>query len=111
MPPLVHTNAVNNLQSSSCVIEMRDVTYRLENGRVLIGGLNLAITRGETVILLGRSGSGKTTSLKLINRLLEPSSGEIVIDGRQQRDWDAIQLRRHIGYVIQDVGLFPHWTV
>ena len=62
-------------------------------------------------MLLGRSGSGKTTTLKLINRLLEPTAGEILIDGRSGGSWDPIQLRRGIGYVIQDAGLFPHWTV
>jgi osmoprotectant transport system ATP-binding protein len=97
--------------SAGPVVVLRDVGYRLESGRSLLTGVNLAISRGETLILLGRSGSGKTTSLKLINRLLEPSEGEILIEGRPQSQWDLIQLRRNIGYVIQDVGLFPHWTV
>jgi osmoprotectant transport system ATP-binding protein len=73
--------------------------------------LNLAVAPGETLVLLGRSGSGKTTTLKLINRLLEPSEGEIIVSGRAASDWDPIQLRRGIGYVIQDAGLFPHWSV
>ncbi len=67
--------------------------------------------RGETLVLLGRSGSGKTTTLKLINRLLTQSAGDIYVDGRSLDDWDIIRLRRRIGYVIQDVGLFPHFTV
>jgi osmoprotectant transport system ATP-binding protein len=92
-------------------IELRDVDYREETGRLLISGLNLKVAHGETLVLLGRSGAGKTTALKLINRLLEPSSGEIFIQGRNQTEWDPISLRRRIGYVIQDVGLFPHWTV
>jgi len=92
-------------------VELRDVEYREENGRRLVSGLNLRVSHGETLVLLGRSGSGKTTSLKLINRLLEPTSGEVLIDGRSQKDWDPIKLRRRIGYVIQEVGLFPHWTV
>jgi osmoprotectant transport system ATP-binding protein len=92
-------------------IALRNVSYRLPNGRSLLAGLNLSISRGETLILLGRSGSGKTTSLKLINRLLESSEGEILIEGRPQSQWDLIRLRRSIGYVIQDAGLFPHWTV
>jgi osmoprotectant transport system ATP-binding protein len=98
-------------QSTGPVVVLRDVGYRLQNGRSLLTGVNLTISRGETLILLGRSGSGKTTSLKLINRLLEPSEGEILIEGRRQSQWDLIELRRGIGYVIQDVGLFPHWTV
>ncbi len=76
-----------------------------------MSGLDLKIERGETIVLLGRSGSGKTTTLKLINRLLEPTEGEIFIGGRVGSDWDPIQFRRGIGYVIQDAGLFPHWSV
>jgi osmoprotectant transport system ATP-binding protein len=87
------------------------MSYRLPSGVPLISGLNLSISRGETLILLGRSGSGKTTILKLINRLLEPSAGEILVAEREIRSWDPIELRRGIGYVIQDAGLFPHWTV
>ncbi len=92
-------------------IELRNVAYRLEDGRPLLTDVNLSVTPGETLVLLGRSGSGKTTSLKLMNRLLEPSAGDIFIEGRNQSEWDPIRLRRRIGYVIQDVGLFPHWTV
>ncbi|MDP9161252.1 MAG: ATP-binding cassette domain-containing protein [Acidobacteriota bacterium] len=92
-------------------IEFREVGYRLTDGRELLRDLNLEVIRGETLVLLGRSGSGKTTTLKLINRLLTPSSGAINVEGRSIRDWDVIKLRRRIGYVIQDVGLFPHFTV
>ncbi len=92
-------------------LEFRAMTYRLPSGSPLISGLNLRIARGETLVLLGRSGSGKTTTLKLINRLLEPTEGEILITGRPSVSLDPIQLRRGIGYVIQDAGLFPHWTV
>jgi len=92
-------------------IHFRNVSYRLENGRELLHDLNLEVRRGETLVLLGRSGSGKTTTLKLINRLLTPSSGEVHVEGRSTRQWDVIRLRRMIGYVIQDVGLFPHFTV
>ena len=92
------------------VIEFRDVEYE-SSGRRILCALNLAINRGEILVLLGRSGSGKTTALKLVNRLLTLSRGEILVDGRDARDWDVIKLRRHIGYAIQDVGLFPHYTV
>jgi osmoprotectant transport system ATP-binding protein len=69
------------------------------------------VQRGETLILLGRSGSGKTTTLKLVNRLLTPSGGEVLVNGVRTAESDVIRLRRSIGYVIQDVGLFPHFTV
>jgi osmoprotectant transport system ATP-binding protein len=93
------------------VIEFRDVAYRLPNGAELLSGLDLQVQRGETLVLLGRSGSGKTTSLKLINRLLVPSGGEVYVNGISNSHTDVIRLRRGIGYVIQDVGLFPHFTV
>lgn len=93
------------------VIEFRDVAYVLPNGRPLLSELNLQVERGETLVLLGRSGSGKTTTLKLINRLLIPSGGEVRVNGAPTAESDVIQLRRSIGYVIQDVGLFPHFTV
>lgn len=92
-------------------IHFRDVSYRRENGRELLHDLHLEVRGGETLALLGRSGSGKTTTLKLINRLLTPSAGEVLVEGRSTREWDVIRLRRMIGYVIQDVGLFPHFTV
>ena len=91
-------------------IAFRGVTYRAQ-GRVLLGPLDLEVRRGETLVLLGRSGSGKTTALKLINRLLEESEGAVLVEGRPTREWDVITLRRHIGYVIQETGLFPHYTV
>ena len=92
-------------------IEFHKVCYRFDNGQTLLHELDLEIRRGETLVLLGRSGSGKTTSLKLINHLLVPSEGDVRVDGRSTRDWDVIRLRRMIGYVIQEVGLFPHFTV
>lgn len=92
-------------------IEFHKVCYRFDNGQTLLHELDLEIRRGETLVLLGRSGSGKTTSLKLINHLLVPSDGDVRVDGRSTRDWDVIRLRRMIGYVIQEGGLFPHFTV
>jgi osmoprotectant transport system ATP-binding protein len=91
-------------------VELRNVGYCLDK-RQIVSGVSFQVAPGETLVLLGRSGTGKTTTLKLINRLLEPSSGEIFVEGRSQLEWDPIRLRRRIGYVIQDVGLFPHWTV
>ena len=93
------------------IIEFRNAGYRLPNGQPLLEGLNLAVGRGETLVLLGRSGAGKTTALKLINGLLDPSVGEILVEGKSTCSWDAIALRRHIGYVIQEIGLFPHFTI
>jgi osmoprotectant transport system ATP-binding protein len=93
------------------VIEFHRVGYRLDNARVLLSSLSLQVRRGETLVLLGLSGSGKTTTLKLINRLLEPTEGEILVEGWPTPAWDPIRLRRHIGYVIQEVGLMPHMTV
>ena len=93
------------------MIEFRKVQYRLADSRVLLEKLDLEVRQGETMALLGRSGSGKTTTLKLINRLLEPTGGDVVVEDRSTRDWDPVRLRRRIGYVIQDIGLFPHFTV
>ncbi|MGH9819646.1 MAG: ATP-binding cassette domain-containing protein [Pyrinomonadaceae bacterium] len=92
------------------VVELRDVGYAI-GGTAILGGLNLRIAPGEILILLGESGCGKTTTLKLINRLIEPTSGDVMVEGRSTREWDAIELRRHIGYVLQEAGLFPHFTV
>jgi osmoprotectant transport system ATP-binding protein len=95
---------------SGPAIEFRDVAYRVAETQVLYG-FNLQVQNGETLVLLGRSGSGKTTSLKLVNRLLSPTSGDIRVKGVSNREADVIRLRRSIGYVIQDIGLFPHFTV
>jgi osmoprotectant transport system ATP-binding protein len=78
---------------------------------MVLRDVSITIAAGETVALVGRSGSGKTTLLRLINRLGEPDAGEVIVDGRPVRSWDPIELRRTIGYVIQDAGLFPHMTV
>jgi osmoprotectant transport system ATP-binding protein len=92
-------------------IELRNVSYQLRDGHTLVRNLNVSVQSGETLVLLGRSGAGKSTALKLINRMLELSAGTILVEGKSTLDWDPITLRRHIGYVIQEIGLFPHYTV
>ncbi len=92
------------------LVEFRDVSYAIE-GRPILSHINLAVEAGETLVLLGRSGSGKSTALKLTNGMLFPTEGQVLVEGRSTREWDSIKLKRHIGYVIQDVGLFPHFTV
>ncbi|MGH9325076.1 MAG: ATP-binding cassette domain-containing protein [Terriglobia bacterium] len=91
-------------------IELRNVCYTID-GHEIIPDLSFEVCRGETLVLLGRSGCGKTTLLKLMNGLLLPSAGEVLVEGKSTVSWDPIQLRRHIGYVIQEAGLFPHFTV
>lgn len=96
--------------TADLVIEFRDVYYSVDGAQVL-SRLNLQVLAGETLVLLGRSGSGKTTTLKLINGLLSPTAGEVRVKGKSNAEADIVQLRRNIGYVIQDIGLFPHFTV
>jgi osmoprotectant transport system ATP-binding protein len=99
-------------QTSQPLVEFRNVSLHLEGAAApIISNLNLTIERGETLVLLGESGCGKTTTLRLINRLLLPTEGEVLIEGKRTSEWDAIGLRRRTGYVIQEAGLFPHFTV
>ena len=91
-------------------LEFRQVSYRI-GGNVILDNLSFCVEAGHTLVLLGRSGSGKTTALKMLNGLLFPSSGEVLVEDRATASWDLIQLRRGIGYVIQEVGLFPHFTI
>src|SRR4029453_8165881 len=93
------------------VIRFDEVSFCREGQRPILAGVNLTISSGEIVAVVGRSGVGKTTLLKLVNRLLLPTSGTVFIDGRGSREWDGIRLRRGIGYVFQETGLFPHLTV
>jgi len=94
------------------VLQVQALRYELSgDGRALVDGVSFTVGAGETLVLLGRSGSGKTTTLKLVNRLLVPTSGAVLIAGEPADAVAATQLRRRIGYVIQEVGLFPHFTV
>jgi osmoprotectant transport system ATP-binding protein len=96
--------------TTSALVEFASVNYSI-NGREILRDFNLALSPGETVVLLGRSGSGKTTALKLVNGLIFPSSGRVLVEGKPTTEWDPVQLKRRIGYVIQESGLFPHFTV
>ncbi|MEP7271549.1 MAG: ATP-binding cassette domain-containing protein [Acidobacteriota bacterium] len=93
------------------MIEFDRVEKRYDNGNLVLQSVSFTIESGEILALVGRSGSGKTTILKMINRLLTPTSGEVRIDGKATTAWDPIKLRRRVGYVLQDVGLFPHMTL
>lgn len=95
----------------SSVIRLDNVTKTYPGGVQAVVDLSLEVEAGTTLVLVGTSGSGKTTALKMINRLIEPSSGRIWVEGREIGQWNPIELRRRIGYVIQSVGLFPHMTV
>ncbi|MBL8741231.1 MAG: ABC transporter ATP-binding protein [Myxococcales bacterium] len=92
------------------MIELAALTKRYDE-RAAVDGVSLTVERGEVLALLGGSGSGKTTTLKMINRLIEPTSGTVRVDGRDTREQPAHELRRSIGYVLQEIGLFPHMTV
>lgn len=96
--------------NTDTVVEFRDVGFEI-GGRKILDGLNFTVERGEVLILLGESGCGKTTTLKMVNRLLSPTSGEVLVNGNSTKSWDEIKLRRSIGYVLQESGLFPHFTV
>ena len=98
-------------ETSSPAVRLRQVSYQVPGGARLLHDVDLEIASGETLVLVGRSGSGKTTLLKLINALLEPSAGSIDVLGKSRAEWDPIRLRRRIGYVIQEVGLFPHLPI
>jgi osmoprotectant transport system ATP-binding protein len=96
--------------ADKALVEFHNVNFSL-SGANIITDLNLTVARGETLVLLGESGCGKTTTLKLVNRLFEPSAGDVRVEGKTTTSWDPIALRRRIGYVIQEGGLFPHFTI
>jgi len=92
------------------LVQFHNVSFSIDSVQI-ISDLNLTVERGETLVLLGESGCGKTTTLKLVNRLLTPSAGEVWVEGKATTEWDPIALRRRIGYVIQEGGLFPHFNI
>jgi len=95
----------------TAAIEFVGVTIARAGGRPALDRFTLAVERGEVLALVGRSGAGKTTLLKLVNRLLLPDAGAVLVEGRDTREWEPIRLRRRVGYVLQEVGLFPHMTI
>lgn len=98
--------------TDNALVEFRDVSFAIPTApSLIISKLSLTVARGETLVLLGESGCGKTTTLRLVNRLLLPTAGAVLVEGKSTREWDPIRLRRRTGYVIQEGGLFPHFTV
>ena len=103
---------MNDAAANHQLVQFHNVNFTLPNAAApIISELNLSVAQGETLVLLGESGCGKTTTLKLVNRLFVPTSGEVVVEGKSTLEWDPIELRRRIGYVIQEGGLFPHFTI
>jgi len=92
------------------MIEFRRVSYRIGEKQILFD-ISLEVKAGDRLVLLGRSGSGKTTALKMVNALIQPGEGSVLVEGKPTTEWDPVRLRRRIGYVIQEAGLFPHFTV
>ena len=100
------------MANSDPLVDFRNVSYTPPNSSIqIINNLNLTVERGETLVLLGESGCGKTTTLKLVNRLYDPTSGSVLVEGKPTVQCDPIELRRHTGYVIQEGGLFPHFSI
>lgn len=106
-----YTDEAQNADDMSAAIEFRNLSFATPQGRLLLDSISLALEEGTTTAVLGRSGSGKTTLLRTVNRLLEPTAGEVKVHGENIRASDLIALRRGMGYVIQETGLFPHFTV
>src|SRR6478735_8077968 len=98
------------MTNTTPIMEFRSVGYSVAS-TVILAGIDLSVARGETLVLLGESGCGKTTTLKMINRLIEPTSGEVLVDGKPTTEWYSVDLRRHIGFVLQEAGLMPHFSV
>lgn len=103
---------MSNASEPDVAVSFRRASFSVPNlPAPIIDRLDLDVRRGETLVLLGESGCGKTTTLRLINRLLTPTSGSVLVEGRDTREWDEITLRRRAGYCMQEAGLFPHFTV
>jgi len=95
----------------TAALEFRNLSFATQQGRLLLSEISLQVEAGTTTVLLGRSGSGKTTLLRTVNRMVQPTSGEVLVNGKDVRAANLIKLRRGMGYVIQETGLFPHFTV
>jgi osmoprotectant transport system ATP-binding protein len=106
----VDRGLISAMPDNGYPVVFKDVSYRIAE-KLVLDRLSFEVPAGETLVLLGRSGSGKTTALKMVNALLLPSSGDVLVEGKATTQWDLIRLRRSIGYVIQDTGLFPHFTI
>ena len=103
---------MDHKEAQNALVQFQNVSFSLPTApNPIISGLNFTVERGETLVLLGESGCGKTTTLKLVNRLLTPTSGEVIVEGKPTTAWDPIALRRRTGYVIQEGGLFPHFSI
>jgi osmoprotectant transport system ATP-binding protein len=108
---LTHCIQTSVNRMAETAIEFRDVSFRTREGRALLAGVSLRLEPGTTTAILGRSGSGKTTLLRTVNRVLEPTGGAVLLNGQPTAEMNVVQLRRGMGYVIQETGLFPHFTV
>src|SRR3954454_8995607 len=111
MLPLARPGSVAPHLMTDPLVSFQDVEFSHSGSAPIVVGLTVACMAGETVAIVGRSGAGKSTLLKLVNRLLLPTHGRVTVQGRDTREWDPIRLRRGIGYVLQEAGLFPHMTV
>src|SRR5881397_3260759 len=108
----MHTSVPERSADGEVMISLQHVSKRFDGtAGAAVGDLSMDVARGETIVLVGPSGCGKTTTMRMINRLIEPTSGSIVVDGKDVMAQDPVQLRRGIGYVIQSIGLLPHRTV
>ncbi len=107
----MHVDGYRPAITTDAMIRLDAISKQYPNGQVAVRELSLEVPEGEVCVLVGPSGCGKTTTLKMVNRLIEPTSGRIFLDGRDVTHADPVELRRHIGYVIQQVGLFPHQTI